>query len=223
MLALYGHPFSSYTWKAQIALHALGLDYDFRVVDADHPQHGSFVQQHGGPLGKFPVLVDGDRDDGERVVFEATSIVEYLNQRFSADPPLIPADPAVALEVRTMDRVLDNYVMNTMQQAVAQAIRHPGAPDPAVLAEVGAQLRRTYGWLEAWLAGRDDRGGRITLVECAAAPALFYADWVERIDCTFPLLAAWRADLNALPPVSRCVEAARPYRNCFPLGAPDRD
>ena len=46
MLALYGHPFSSYTWKAQIALHALGLDYDFRVLDAEHPEHGAFVQQH---------------------------------------------------------------------------------------------------------------------------------------------------------------------------------
>jgi glutathione S-transferase len=27
----------------------------------------------------------------------------------------------------------------------------------------------------------------------------------------------------ALPEVSRCVEAARPYRGLFPPGAPDRD
>jgi len=64
---------------------------------------------------------------------------------------------------------------------------------------------------------------RITLVECAAAPSLFYADWVERIDDKFPRLAAWRAHLNTLPEVSRCIEAARPYRAYFPLGAPDRD
>jgi glutathione S-transferase len=218
MLALYGHPFSSYTWKAQIALHALGLDYDFRVLEAEFPEHGAFVAQHGGPHAKFPVLVD----DG-KVVFEATSIIEYLNQRFPSDPPLIPADAAAALDVRTMDRVFDNYVMNTMQGAVAEAIRHPGAPDAAVLAEVGAQLRRTYAWLEEWLGRRGVSDARITLVECAAAPSLFYADWVEQIGWEFPRLAAWRAHLNALPPVSRCIEAARPYRSYFPLGAPDRD
>ena len=218
MLALYGHPFSSYTWKAQIALHALGLDYDFRVLDAEHHEHGAFVQQHGGPLGKFPVLVDG-----ARMVFEASSIIEYLNQRFPADPPLIPADPDRALDVRTMDRVFDNYVSNAVQAAVAECFRNPGAPDPAALAGVRANLRRTYGWLERWLAGRGEMDSRVTLVECAAAPSLFYADWVERIDGEFPRLAAWRAHLNALAEMSRCIEAARPYRSYFPLGAPDRD
>ncbi|WP_366857655.1 glutathione S-transferase family protein [Novosphingobium sp.] len=218
MLALYGHPFSSYTWKAQIALHALGLEYDFRVLEAEFPEHGAIVAQHGGPHAKFPVLVD----DG-KVVFEATSIIEYLNQRFPADLPLIPADAAAALDVRTMDRVFDNYVMNTMQGAVAEAIRHPGAPDPVVLAEVTAQLRRTYAWLEEWLAGREEGAGAITLVECAAAPSLFYADWVEQIGAEFPRLSAWRAHLVALPAVSQCIEAARPFRSYFPLGAPDRD
>jgi len=36
-------------------------------------------------------------------------------------------------------------------------------------------------------------------------------------------LREWRAHLLALPPVSRCVEDARPFRAYFPLGAPDRD
>ncbi len=44
MLALYGHPFSSYTWKAQIALYEAGLEHDFRVVDGDHPDHVALVQ-----------------------------------------------------------------------------------------------------------------------------------------------------------------------------------
>jgi len=61
------------------------------------------------------------------------------------------------------------------------------------------------------------------LVECAAAPSLFYADWVHPIGEAFPLLRAWRANLNARPEVARCIEAARPYRGFFPLGAPDRD
>ena len=59
MLALYGHPFSSYTWKALIALYANDIEFEFRMVDADHPENVAFVQS-AGPLGKFPVLQDGD-------------------------------------------------------------------------------------------------------------------------------------------------------------------
>lgn len=63
----------------------------------------------------------------------------------------------------------------------------------------------------------------VSLVSCAAAPSLFYADWVERIPEDCPRLAALRADLLALPAVARCIDDARPYRKLFPLGAPDRD
>lgn len=218
MLALYGHPFSSYTWKAQIALHALGLDYDFRVIDQDHPEHGAFVNSQAGPMGHFPVLVHG-----EAVIFEASCIVEYLSLHFASATPLIPDDPDAAIAVRMLDRVFDLNVMNTMQGAVAEAIRHPGAPDPAILADVRAKLHRTYAWLENWLKHSYHAPEHITLIECAAAPSLFYADWVEQITDQYPRLKAWRAFLNALPAVSRCIEAARPFRAYFPLGAPDRD
>lgn len=218
MLALYGHPFSSYTWKAQIALHALGLDYDFRVIDEEHPEHYAFVTTQAGPLGQFPVLVDG-----ERVIFEATCIAEYLDLHFPGTDRLIPGDPDAAIGARMLDRVFDLAVMNVMQGAVGEALRQPGSPDVARIAEVCAKLRRTYAWLDRWLEGYFHGDNRVTLVECAAAPSLFYADWVEQITDEFPRLKAWRAHLNALPAVSACIEAARPFRPYFPLGAPDRD
>ena len=40
MLILYAHPFSSYSWKAQIALDEKGIDYDYRSVDPEYPDHG---------------------------------------------------------------------------------------------------------------------------------------------------------------------------------------
>ena len=43
MLALYGHPFSSYTWKALIALYANGTPFEFRMVDPDHLENAEFV------------------------------------------------------------------------------------------------------------------------------------------------------------------------------------
>ena len=62
-----------------------------------------------------------------------------------------------------------------------------------------------------------------SLADCAAAPSLFYADWVYQIPDKYENLRAYRARLLAHPTVSRCVEDARPYRAYFPLGAPDRD
>jgi glutathione S-transferase len=217
VLALYGHPFSSYTWKAQIALHAADLPHDFREVGPAHPANGEFLASHGGPWGKFPVLVDH-----EAILFEASVIIEHLARAYPAAAGLLPADPKAALPLRSLDRVFDNYVMTPMQGVVNEYLRNAADPNQDRCAEQRGLLERSYAWLEAWLEHWDP-SGPVTLVECAAAPSLFYADWVHPIGDAYPRLSAWRASLLARPEVSRCVEAARPFRGYFPLGAPDRD
>lgn len=216
MLALYGHPFSSYTWKALIPLYAYQVAFDFRTLDGDQPEHRAVVAA-AGPGGKFPVLED--RGD---LVFEATSIIEHLAVHHLPDAGLIPTGPVAALRTRMIDRAIDNYVMGPMQAVVAEHLRAPAAPDRQRVDVAREGLRRSYDWLDRWLADNPP-GDRITLVECAAAPALFYADWVEPIGPHLTRLAAWRARLLAMPAVSRCVEEARPWRSYFPLGAPQRD
>lgn len=216
MLELYGHPFSSYTWKAQIALIAHGLDHVLKKVDPGHPDNTAFVQA-AHPAGKFPVLKDGDH-----VVVEATAIIEYIAITHRGDAPLIPAHPGEAAAARMIDRVLDNYVMGPVGQVVLAAMANSENPDPVQTAAGKAALLRSYRWLEQWL-GANRPPADVSLVTCAAAPALFYADWVEPIPADCPRLAAWRAALLRLQPVVECVDAARPYRKLFPLGAPNRD
>jgi glutathione S-transferase len=216
MLALYGHPFSSYTWKALIALYANDTPFEFRGVAPDQPENGAFVQS-AHPGGKFPVLTDG----GNTVV-EATAIIEYLAVHHPGPAPLLPPEPAMAASARMLDRVFDNYVMGNMQRVVLAHIVAPGNPDPDEVSKGKDGLLRSYRWLENWLSV-NVLTPHVSLVTCAAAPSLFYADWVEPIPADCPHLAALRAELLALPAVSRCVEDARPYRSYFPLGAPDRD
>lgn len=96
--------------------------------------------------------------------------------------------------------------------------------DPLGDAEARKMLETTYAWLDQRLAGREwatDHG--FSLADCAAAPALFYADWTHPIPERFETLKAYRARLLARPSVARCVDEARPYRDYFPLGAPARD
>ena len=215
-MELYGHPFSSYTWKVGIALYASGVPFEFRMLDPDHPDNGAVVAA-STPTGKFPLLVDGDA-----TVFEASSIIEHLALTRQEARFLLPEDARQALPVRTMDRVFDNYVMHPMQEIVAAHIRSPGAPDPVTLGRMRDLLDKSYPWLDSWLATYEPQHP-VTLVECAAAPSLFYADWVYPIPMQLDRLRQWRAHLLALPAVARCVDEARPYRHFFPPGAPDRD
>lgn len=224
-LELWGHPFSSYTWKALIALYANGTAFIFRALTPGDEGEAAFLRR-AHPAGKFPVLVDGDVE-----VIEATAIIEYLALDHPGPAPLIPANPAEAQVARMLDRVFDNYVMANLQRVVSAYFVDPDDPagagmrDAPLASEVAAgkkRLLQAYRWLELWLDA-NSLPPHISLVTCAAAPSLFYADWVERIprDCT--RLAKLRAELLALPPVKRCIEDARPYRAYFPPGAPERD
>ena len=217
MLIFYGHPFSSYTWKALIALYEKGLDFDYRSVDPAFPDHMPELRAHW-PVGQFPLLVH----DGTPW-FESSIIIEYLDH-IAPEPRLIPQDFDAALKVRLFDRIFDNQVMNRMQEVVNDAIRGPENHLPVIVEQTHARLDTIYAWLDSELAG----GGwatpyGFTMADCAAAPSLFYADWVYRIPDTYENLRAYRARLLAHPTVSRCVEEARPYRAYFPLGTPDRD
>lgn len=224
MLELHGHLFSSYTWKALIPLYANGTPFEFRAMTTDRPLSEQFPGK-AHPGGHIPVLVDGDD-----VVVEATAIVEHLAAHHPGAAPLIPADPAEAVVARMIDRVFDNYVMGNMQRVVSAhfvsrdkpELGLRDEPDAAEIAAGKARLRQAYDWLENWLVA-NRLPPHVSLVTCAAAPSLFYADWVEPIGPARPRLAALRAELLALPEVARCVEDARPYRSFFPLGAPDRD
>ncbi len=217
MLALYGHLFSSYTWKALIPLYANATPFEFRALSPEHPEHGAIVSA-ASPLGKFPVL-----RDGETTIFEATAIIEYLALHHPGPAPLLPADPDAAVHIRMLDRVFDNYVMTPMQEIVGEHIRSPGMPDPAVEGRARDVLDRAYRWIDSWLADYPHQSETITLIECAAAPALFYADWVYPIPMELDRLRQWRAHLLSLPAIRRCVDDARQFRHFFPLGAPDRD
>jgi glutathione S-transferase len=215
-LLLYSHPFSSYSWKALIGLYENNTPFTYRNIEepgANEELETLWL------LKRFPVLVD----DGAAVI-ESSVILEHLDIFHPGPVPLIPKNAKAALEVRFMDRFFDNDVMTPMNMVVANALRPADAKDPYGVEKAKAALERSYTWLEGRLPGRTWAAGeRFSLADCAAAPSLFYADWVHRIGQQFPEVLAYRARLLARPSITRAVEEARPYRAYFPLGAPDRD
>ena len=217
-LILYGHPFSSYTQKVLIALYENGTPFEFRCIGPETPDHSTEWLARW-PMGKFPLLADGDRS-----IAESSVIIEYLDIAHPGPVRLLPADPLDALDVRFLDRFFDLYIMDAMQVAVDSALGRVPVKREDGLVLARDRLERAYAWLEGQLADRIwAAGADFTLADCAAAPSLFYADWTHQIPDRFPVLRAYRARLLARPSFARAVEEARPFRPYFPLGAPDRD
>ena len=129
-----------------------------------------------------------------------------------------------ALDVRFLDRFFDLHVMSPVQHAVAGALSGDAAKRSEGLAHATEKLAWAYAWLEQRLIGKNWAAGEdFSLADCAAAPSLFYADWVHPMTADFPVLRAYRARLLARPSFARAVDEARPFRHLFPLGAPNRD
>lgn len=210
-MELFYHPLSSYSWKVLIALYENGTA--FTPCSLKDPEHAARWQACW-PLGRFPVLCDGDH-----VVAEASVIVEYLGQHHPGPFVAIPADADEAIETRLMDRLFDNYVMTALQTAVLNRIRPEGANrDPHGVAQARAMLARAYDLIEARIAGRTwAAGDRMTLADCAALPALFYADHWLPFRATHPNLAAYLARLEARPSVARVLAEKEPYFHHFPF------
>jgi len=217
-LKLYAHPFSSYCQKALIALYENSTPFEFRLLAHDDPQiMAEFAELW--PIRRFPVLVDG-----ERTVTEASIIIEYLGLYYPGPVALVPADARAALDVRSMDRFFDNYISTPQQKIVFDSLRPDAERDVRGVTEARAMLDTAYAWLDKTMAAREwAAGDTFSLADCAAAPALFYADWSHAIDPAFAHVRAYRERLLARPSFARAVHEARPYRPLFPLGAPDRD
>ena len=217
-LKLYEHPFSSYCQKALIAFYENDVAFDVALLETGSAASAALSALW--PLNRFPVLTDG-----ERVIPEATMIIEYLAVHYPGPVALIPADPEAAIDVRFMDRFFDNYVMTPQGNIVFESLRPEGSRDPHGVEQWRAMLDTAYGWLNDRMAGRAwASGDSFSLADCAAAPALLYADWTHPIPTDLAHVHAYRTRLLKRPSYARVLDEARPYRHYFPLGAPtDRD
>ena len=172
---LYAHPFSSYCQKVVTALYENNTDFSIRLIQFQEKADEEALAAVW-PMKRFPVLIDGDR-----TVIESSVIIEYLQHTHPGPVRFIPEDIDAALDVRFMDRVFDNYVMTPMQRIVFDRLRPAGKQDEIGTADARRMLDMAYGWLDDRLASREwAAGDTFTMADCAAAPSLFYADWVQR-------------------------------------------
>jgi glutathione S-transferase len=215
-LTLHFHPLSSFCWKVLIALYENDIAFTPNQVDLTNPaERAAFLKLW--PIGKFPVLVDAER--GETVP-ESSVIVEYLDRHHPGRTRFIPADPDAALETRLRDRFYDLYIHLPMQEIVGDRLRPQDRRDPFGVAAARSRIRGSYAMVEEQMASRPYAvGTAFTLADCAALPALFYADRVEPFAAEHRNIAAYVERLRQRPSVARVLEEAKPFFHMFPKEA----
>jgi glutathione S-transferase len=212
-LTLYYHPLASFCQKVLIALYENDTPFEPHLVDlGDETASAAFRRMW--PIGKMPVLRDDVR---ERTVAESSIIIEYLAQHHPGERQLLPGDPEQSLQVRFLDRFYDLYVQEPMQKIVTDRLRPAGSNDPHGVELARRQLLTAYGVIERDMATRQwAAGGRFTMADCAAAPALFYADKVVPCIEGHGNVAAYLTRLMERPSFARVIAEAQPYMNLFP-------
>jgi glutathione S-transferase len=212
-LKLYFHPLSSFCQKALIALYENDTPFEPHIVDLMNEASRAELTRIW-PIGKFPVLRDEAKD---RTIPESSIIIEYLAEHYPGRTRLVPADPDLARQTRLRDRFFDLYVNVPMQKVVTDRLRPAGRNDPHGVADAKALLRTACGMIEKDMARNTwAMGDAFSMADCAAAPALFYANTVMPFGNTQPQVAGYLDRLMARPSFARVVEEAMPYFALFP-------
>jgi glutathione S-transferase len=213
-LKLYSHPLASFCQKVLIALYEGGIVFEPVLVDLGDPKSAAAFRAVW-PMAKMPVLRDEARDC---TVAESTIIIEYLDTYYRGATRFIPTDPDRAWQTRMWDRFYDHYVQEPMQKIVGDRLRPAGQTDPFGVEQAKGQLKQAYDVIEqamasgGWVMGED-----FTLADCAAAPALLYANTVAPFPPAHRNLPAYLDRLMARPSFARVLEEAQPYFSLFPM------
>lgn len=212
-LRLYFHPLSSFCQKVLVALYENDTPFDPEIVDlGDEASRTAFLKIW--PIGRFPVLRDTATD---RTIPESSIIIEYLAQHHPGRTPLVPADPDLARQTRLHDRFHDLYVNVPMQKIVTDRLRPPGNNDPHGVDQAKALLRTALDMIDRDMAAKTWAiGEAFTLADCAAAPAMFYANIVSPFGSTHRNATAYLDRMLKRPSFARVVEEARPYLALMP-------
>ena len=211
-LTLYFHPLSSFCWKVLIALYEADLRFEPRLVNLGDPVDRAAFEAVW-PLAKFPVLRDNVRG---KTIPESSIIIDYLARTEPSAASLVPSDPDLAMQTRLIDRLIDGYIHLPFQQVVGERMRPDGQHDPFGVEQARGQIRSGYKLIAGMIAGPWAMGQTFTLADCAALPALFYADYAVPL-ADWPELVAYLGRLKARPSVARVLAEAEPFFQYFPL------
>jgi glutathione S-transferase len=209
-LVLHAHPLSSFCQEVLMALYETETRFALNLVDlGSRAARDSLISIW--PVGGLPVLEDKRRGE---VVPEASAIIEYVDLFYPGQVKLLPFNPVAAWSARAQDRFFDANVQTPVQKIVTDRLSPPGRDDPYGVSQAKAQLRTALDVLERAIAGRIwATGDTFSLADCAAGPALWYANVVMPLERRHTNAAAYLDRLEKRPSLARVIKDAMPYQD----------
>ena len=206
-MKLYYHPISTYSQKVLIALYEKGIDFDAEIVQLMDPEKGAAYREVY-PMGKVPMLMDDDH-----MVPESSIIIEYIDHL--ADPKLIKGDANQSRKIRLKDRMFDLYLNEAVVTILFQGMKPEEERDAERIETAWHRINTMYMFMDDEFGKQDyANGDEFLLGDCAAAPALFYAQRVAPFTEHKNIVAYWER-LNEMASVERVFAEATPYVEAF--------
>ncbi len=201
-MQLYGSKLSPFVMRPVLAARAKGHELEPQDFEGGMKCDAALALS---PMGKVPLLVDGDF-----ALPESQVIAEYLDAVLPG-PALVPADPAQAARARLIVRLVD---LNLIPH-LAGIFRGREAPEGVAPALAG--IAEALGFIEHFRKGSDvfAVGDSFSIADAALIPLFFFFDAFDvsaggavptgALVAARPGLAAWWARAKASDIGSRCV------------------
>jgi glutathione S-transferase len=186
-------------------LEELGLDYEIVKYQRDATTNlapESLQAVH--PLGKSPVLKDGDR-----VLIESGAIIDYLVRRHGGGrlaPP--PSSPDYDLYQQWLHYAEGSAMLPLMLKLYLGRLGEAGAP---LAPRVDGEIERHVGYLDSQLSGRDYFvGDAFSAADVQLSFPVQAARMLHGLE-KFPNLARFLDRMTARPAYQKALERGGPY------------
>jgi glutathione S-transferase len=196
---------SPYAWRVWLALEHKAIAHEFKLMsfDSGDLRRPEFLALN--PRHRVPVLVD----DGF-ALSESAAILDYIDERWPAEPRLFDVDIQRRAVQRRMVREADSYVADLLEKLAEAILFTPAEQRPVEqIATLSGKLGKELNLWEAALSG-DYLVGALSAADFTLYPMLAL---ILRMEARYPALGAsslvgprllaWSARMQALPVVQK--------------------
>lgn len=188
--------------RVPIALEEVGLDYALHGVNVRQGEQKSAEHLARNPNGKVPVIVDREGPDGQPFTLgESGAILIYLAEKTGK---LMPTDGIG--RARVIEQML--FHLTGIGPAMGQLgfFKRTPEPLPAAIDRFQAEVERTLGVLDGYLAEREYvAGDDYSIADITHVGWLWRREFAGVTLDAFPNVARWYAQVAARPAVQRGI------------------
>lgn len=215
-LVLHNYWRSSASHRVRIGLAIKDLPYEYVAINIT--QRGQFGDAHRtrNPMQQVPTLEVFEEDGSSRSISQSLPILEYLDERWSAGPPLLPADPWLRARARGLAEIVNSGIQPLQNLSTTNRITELGGEIAGWVRPFIADGLAAFARSAADVAGTYCVGDAPTIADCCLVPQLASARRFGVALESFAQLLEIEARCLALPAFAGAMPDQQPDR---PAGA----